>query len=308
MNLSKEFPIYTVKSQSETYPYRLKQIYNAPQTLYVRGTLPHKDISTLCIIGSREPTEYGVTILKYLMSEICELPICIISGLARGIDALSHEYALQYSISCIAVPGSGIDEKSLYPRKNIDLARNILISGGSLVSELPPTTKTARWHFPARNRIMSGLADAVLIIEAREKSGTLITAYHALNANREVLAVPGSITSPASSGTHELIRNGAQLIRNGRDIADALKLEITTRRNVSHLGFIHASQNQKQQVTDLTQDEKNIYDALESPQTHDFLCLKLSLPPSKLLVYISSLEMKGLILISQGIIRKKAIL
>jgi len=202
-----------------TAPQLLKEIPDAPEYLYIRGTLPclRKHIA-IAVIGSRNHTPYGKRVCEEIIQGLSGYPIVIISGLAIGIDAIAHQAALDANLPCIAVPGSGLKEEVLYPKSNRHLAQKILKNNGCLLSEYEPDFKATRWSFPHRNRIMAGLAHGVLIIEARKKSGTSITAHLSLEYNRDVLAVPGSIFNLQSEGCNTLIQEGALPVMSAQDI------------------------------------------------------------------------------------------
>lgn len=183
-----------------------------------------KDELRLLVVGSRAHSPYGERICRELIQNLTGYPIVIISGLALGIDSIAHKAALDAELRTIAFPGSGLSEKVLYPKTNLPLAKEILKNGGTLVSEYEPNTPPAPWTFPKRNRLMAGLADKVLIIEAKERSGTLITARLALDYNKDILVVPGPITSESSIGSNKLLRLGATPILSSDDILDAFGL------------------------------------------------------------------------------------
>ena len=176
-------------------------------------------------MGSREHTEYGKEVVEHLISGLKGYPVGIVSGLALGIDGLAHEAAMRHGLYTLAVPGSGLAESVLYPASHKQLAAEILKHGGGLLSEYPPETSAAKWTFPQRNRIMAGLCKATLLIEATEKSGTLITARLAVDYNRELLAVPGHIFSKNSYGTHQFLKLGATMVTEARDILLALGID-----------------------------------------------------------------------------------
>jgi DNA processing protein len=207
---------------SEEFPEWIKEIPQPPQTLYVRGALPTSQHIYLCVVGSRKHTSYGKEICQKLIRGLKGYPIVIVSGLAIGIDTIAHETAIDAGLKTIAFPGSGLDDSVIYPRSNLKLAHDIIEMGGCLLSESEPLFKAEIYSFPKRNRLMAGMSHAVLIIEAQEESGTLITARMALDYNRDVLAVPGSILSPNSKGSNELIRQGATPITNSSELLEAL--------------------------------------------------------------------------------------
>ncbi len=174
------------------YPEILKHIHNPPENLYIRGGLQN-GLLPIAIVGSRKMSTYGKQAVEFIVSGLQGFSVSIISGLAFGVDAQAHQSALQHGIHTVAVLGSGIDDQSIYPRANRGLANEILSSGGAIISEYPEGTKALDYHFPNRNRIISGISKCIIIIEADFKSGSLITAKFALEQNRDVFAVPGSI-------------------------------------------------------------------------------------------------------------------
>ena len=209
--------------EDSNYPHILKEIYNPPQILYYRGRLfPEEDC--LAVVGSRKYTHYGQQIIEDVVRKIARKDICIVSGLALGVDAHSHRVAIEEKTRTIAVLGTGLDARSVYPSHNRHLANLIVEKGGAIISEFPIGTAPLKHHFPQRNRIISGLAKATLVIEAREKSGALITARDALEQNREVLAVPGNIYSEMSKGPNSLIKHGAKVVLTAEDILESLDL------------------------------------------------------------------------------------
>lgn len=217
--------IHELNNKSADYPSVLREIPSPPKKLYVLGNLP-KDMPIVAIIGSRRPTKYGEEITYKLASELAAAGIGIVSGLALGIDAIAHKAALDAGGYTIAVMAHGLD--SIYPATNRSLAKRILAQSGGIVSEYQTGTPSLKQHFVARNRIISGLASAVVVTEADASSGSLITAKFALDQNRLVMAVPGNITSLRSAGPNNLIKNGALPITSASDILAALQLD--TRR------------------------------------------------------------------------------
>jgi DNA processing protein len=217
---------YAIRPLAENeFPPLLAEIPEQSKTLWAAGTLPAPELTLIAVVGSRHHTTYGKQVVEHLISGLAGYPIGIVSGLALGMDALAHEAALANGLYTLAVPGSGLDESVLYPRSNRRLARKILDAGGGLLSELAPTSPAALWTFPRRNRIMAGMCHATLLIEAGEKSGTLITARLAADYNRELMVVPGSIFSPTSRGTHQFLKLGATPVTEISDILDALRLD-----------------------------------------------------------------------------------
>jgi DNA processing protein len=204
------------------YPARLKEIYDLPPVLYVKGSLLPEDERSLSIVGTRKPSAYGREVTHRLTCDLAKAGVIIVSGLARGVDALAHRAALDMHQRTIAVMGSGVD--IIYPREHARLASEIA-EKGALVSEHPLGVRPDAQNFPRRNRIMSGMTLGTVVMEAGEGSGALIAARHALDENREVFAVPGNILSPSSRGTNRLIKeSGAKLVTDCKDILDELKL------------------------------------------------------------------------------------
>src|SRR5690348_18014538 len=195
-----------------TYPAQLRQIYDPPLALYVRGNPDLLSQPALAVVGTRHPTPYGLGMAERLACDLAARHLIIVTGLARGIDAAGHRGALAGRGKTIAVFGTGVDV--IYPRENQRLADQILVTGGALCSEFPMATFAAPQNFPIRNRIISGLALGVLVIEAGEYSGTRITARCALEQSREVYAVPGNVTNKLSWGPNTLIKQGAKLVRS----------------------------------------------------------------------------------------------
>lgn len=217
--------ITLVPLESETYPALLRELYDPPIALYLRGSLQSAQAPTVAVVGSRKATPYGRTATNTLVRPLAARGLIIVSGLAYGIDAEAHRATLAVRGRTIAVLGSGVDDNALYPRAHRGLAAEISSHGGAVVSEFPPGTSARAEFFPQRNRIIAGLSRAVVIVEAAAESGALITARLALAENREVLAVPGPITSPLSEGTNRLLREGAAPALSADDVFEALALE-----------------------------------------------------------------------------------
>jgi DNA processing protein len=205
------------------YPALLAQIYDPPRRVYLRGArVELLDGPCVAVVGARSCSQYGAHVARALARELAEAGVVIVSGLARGIDSAAHRGALEGRGATVAVLGCGIDRD--YPRAHAELARRISETG-LVVSEYPPGVEPAPWRFPARNRIVAGLSRATVIVEARERSGALITADFALDEGREVFAVPGEITSALSAGTNALLRAGAAPLLSAEDVLTALGLE-----------------------------------------------------------------------------------
>ena len=208
-----------------SYPEILKQIYDPPIVLYYKGSFRLSEFS-IAMVGSRKTTNYGAYTAKKLSYELALRGVQIISGLARGIDSIAHEGCLDAGGKTVAVLGCGLDY--IYPPENFYLYENILKAGGLILSEYPPGTPPLQHHFPARNRIISGLSSGVLVVEAAKRSGSLITASFALEQGREVFAVPGNIDCVYSKGTNQLIRDGAKMVLGIEDILEEFDYQVET--------------------------------------------------------------------------------
>lgn len=220
VELLKQHGVRPVPLGSPGYPPPLAAIPTPPPLLYVRGQWIDADLHAIGIVGSRNCTPYGRRMTEHLSRDLCRAGFCIVSGLARGIDGIAHRAALEAGGRTIAVLAGGLS--AIYPPEHTELAHAVARQG-AIISETPMTVAPQPGMFPARNRIISGLSRAVIVVEANSKSGALITATHAGEQGREVFAVPGPADSPASAGCHELIRKGARLIRNAEDVIDDLK-------------------------------------------------------------------------------------
>lgn len=285
-----EYPLRQL--DCEEFPPLVREIADQPTRLMARGTLPSYDLKWLAVVGSRKYTPYGKAACERLISDLRGTPIVIVSGLALGIDALAHKTALAAGLPCVAVPGSGLDWDILYPRSNQSLAKEILKNGGALISEFDEDQTADQWTFPQRNRIMAGISHATLLIEAEERSGTLITARLATEYNRELLAVPGSIFSANTAGTHQFLKLGARMVTSAADILDALGL-------ASKVGSLTASLPK-----DLTENEAKIFTLLAAPHSRDDIAAKLTLNATDLAIALSTLEIKGLITEELGLLRR----
>ncbi|MBC1473198.1 DNA-protecting protein DprA [Listeria grandensis] len=212
--------IQLVSIEDDYYPQLLRELYDPPLLLFARGDLELLAWEKLAIVGTRKMTEYGKQILHHLVEPLCKESLVIVSGLATGIDAQAHREALEIGGKTMAVIGSGFF--NFYPGENMELFEAIMKSG-LVLSEYAPHVTARKWHFPERNRIISGLCLGTLIIQAEKRSGSLITADAALNQNREVFAVPGGIFGLSSAGTNKLIQEGAKLVMDAPDIMEELR-------------------------------------------------------------------------------------
>ncbi len=275
--------------KKQDWPEALLEINDPPKQLYYRGKKPDLTSIFLTVVGSRKYSQYGKEVCQKLISGLRGYNITIVSGLALGIDGIAHKIALETNLKTIAVPGSGIDDSVLYPKTNTGLAKEILKSGGTLLSEFEPLEKASPWTFPQRNRIMAGLAHVVLIIEATEKSGTLITARLALDYNREVCTVPSSIFSHYSQGSNKLLRQGATAINTSQDLLRTLGFNLDDQPIQDKLKF-----------ADCSVEEKQILELLKEPLERNELIQKTNLTTSETNIILSSMEIKGLIKESLG--------
>ncbi len=272
--------IKCVKHSSDEYPKKLRDIDSPPKQLYVLGNLFDDDSYRISVVGTRRPTKYGRYVTETLVGELARLGVVIISGLALGIDGLAHTAALDAKGKTIAVMPCGLDK--IYPASHRGLAKKILAARGALLSEykegMPPLVQ----NFPTRNRIVSGLADAVLVIEAAARSGTSITAGFALEQGKTVMAVPGNINSPMSAGTNNLIRTGAFPVSSVTDILNACGLE-DLQTNKANLRGDNAA-------------EQTILDLLkEGPKDGDELQKLAKIKASEFNQALTMLEIKGTI-------------
>lgn len=280
----------------EKYPKLLKEIPAPPFLLYYRGsldTLYDKNKNRLAIVGSRKHSAYAEKVINELLPNLIEQKIEIISGLALGIDTLAHRGTLDNKGVTIAVLGTGVNSNNIYPYTNRHLAEEIINRGGIIISEFPPNTQPLPQNFPQRNRIISGLAQATLVIEAKEKSGSLITADFALNQNREILAIPGNIFAEFSRGTNNLIKFGAKAITKIEDILEIFKLEKTSE--------IEDKKTKKKEIILNNEEEKIIYSLLKQANeraekiTIDEIVKISQLDTSVINSKLSILELRGIV-------------
>ncbi len=283
--------IYILKP--EQMPKALLEIPQPPKKLYIRGKLPKGELIYLAVVGSRKYTSYGKDICEKLIKGLKGYPIVIVSGLAIGIDTIAHKAAIANGLTTISFPGSGLDNDVLHPRSNIKLAQEIIDNNGCLISEMEPTMKATLYSFPQRNRLMAGISKAVLIIEAEEKSGTLITARMALDYNRDVMAVPGSAFSSNSNGTNWLIKQGATPVTSSEDVLIALGFNIEKPK-----------QTDAEKYADCGKDEMKIIGLLREPMERNELIRASGLPIGSANALLSIMELKELIKEELGEIKK----
>jgi len=249
--------------RDQEYPALLLEIHSPPPVLYYKGNINilNSSVNCLAIVGSREHSAYANKVVSELIPALIENRIVIVSGLAYGVDTLAHQEALLNNGLTIAVLGCGLRKDKIYPYSNKVLAEKIIKNNGLLLSEFPPQTSPLKTNFPQRNRIIAGLCQATLVVESREKSGSLITAYQALEQNREVLAIPGNIFSEFSRGPNGLIKKGAKLILDYEDILEVFNLSTAITKNKK--GNINKINNQKELLLE-TELEKTIYSLIKT--------------------------------------------
>ncbi len=281
MEKLERYGIKTVTCGDSDYPSRLKEIYDYPPVLYIRGSLMPEDEWCLAVVGTRRATVYGKQVTEEIVTDLAHSKITIVSGLAKGIDTIAHRSALEAGGRSLAVFACGLD--IVYPGENAKLARDI-IDQGALISEYPLGTKPRAENFPRRNRILSGLSLGVLITEAGETSGTMITARMALEQNREVFAIPGSILSPVSRGTNKLIQEGAKLVCDYTDILEELNLMTVAR------------QIEMREILPESETESIILQQLSAEPVHvDEVCRSSGLSAAAVSGTLAMMELKGLV-------------
>ena len=276
--------IQVVTYASPLYPQSLKRIYDPPPLLYCQGSLTPADAAAVAVVGSRSASDYGRRAASDICREIALAGLTVVSGMARGIDSIAHAAALAAKGRTIAVLGCGVD--IVYPPENKKLYERIA-ENGAVLSEYGMGAKPSAYNFPARNRIISGLSLGVLVVEAGMKSGSLITARVALEQGREVFAVPGSIYSFKTKGSHSLIRSGAKLVEGAADIFEELQLGAVSRA---------AEAPEADGLSELEPEQQRLYGLLqESPVHIDDLILQSKLPSGQLSSLLLELELSGFV-------------
>jgi len=270
--------IEKITIQDKEYPKLLKEIYDPPQELFFLGEIKAEENLPLAIVGTRKVSNYGKQVTTELSRGLARAGFTIISGLALGVDGLAHQSALDVGARTVAVLGCGLD--NIYPPVHKKLAEQIVKSGGAIISEYPPGTMPLKHHFPARNRIISGLSLGTLVVEAPETSGALITAKCALEQNREVLAVPGNIFNQNSFGTNQLIKLGAKAITKIEDVFEVFNLE--------------PLKNQRKKIEPANEEEKIILDILsKEPNNIDEIVKKSNLDAATVNSTLIMMEISG---------------
>ena len=275
--------IKNLKFEDKEYPPLLREIHHPPKELYIKGEIINQDKIAIAIVGTRKYSQYGKQVCLDITTKLAKLGITIVSGLARGIDTFAHKAALEAGGRTIAVLGSGMDRQSFFPSSNYELGEEIA-KNGAVITEYPDGTKGAIYTFPERNRIVSGLSLGVVVIEAPEESGALITANLALEQNKEVFAIPGNIYEINSQGTNKLIKEGAKLVTCVEDILEEL--------NLSHL----LQESPKTKIKPENQEEEIVLSILSLQPMHIDEIIKLSkLPTSTVNSTLTILEIKNAI-------------
>jgi DNA processing protein len=283
--LLKEIGAKIITFKDEEYPKRLKDIYDPPALLYMRGELKQEDAFAVSIVGSRRTTPYGRWFTEKVSQELARYGVTIVSGMARGIDSFAHWGAISGGGRTIAVLGCGVDV--IYPSENRNLFTK-MIDHGAILSEFPIGSPPEGGHFPRRNRIISGLSIGVVVVQASEKSGSLITANYALEQGREVFAVPGNVGTESSRGTHRLIKEGAKLVESSEDILEEILPQWRRERE--------AAPEVEAPKPNLTQEERLLYELLgETPLHIDVIIRESGLDPGKVSSLLLNLELKGLV-------------
>ena len=265
----------------ETYPRRLKEIDQPPPVLYLRGALLPEDEWAVAIVGTRRVTAYGRSVTEELAAILARNGVTVISGLARGVDSIAHQAALNAGGRTMAVMGTGVDQ--IYPPENQRLAEKML-QQGALLSDYPLGTQPEGTNFPPRNRLISGLSLAVVVVEAGQTSGALITATFAAEQGREVFAVPGNITAPQSQGTNRLIQDGATPLLNPQQVLEALNLTMVTEHRTAR------------RVLPSDPVEKQVYQVLGAEPLHvDEIRLRTEMPIEQVSATLALMELKGMV-------------
>jgi DNA processing protein len=264
------------------YPPLLEEISSPPPIIYYRGNIKLLSEKQLAVVGSRKISSYGQQVIEKIIPEIVRAGLIITSGLAIGVDYYAHQITLENEGLAVAVLGNGLSEKIMRRTSSYNLYRNIIRQSGVVISEFPPFFEASKFTFPVRNRIISGLSLGTLIIEAAEKSGSLITAKHALEQGREIFVIPGNIFSSQSVGANQLLKEGAKCVTNANDILETFNFSFNLSKKDSFISFEDET-------------EEKIYKMLSfDPMPFDLLIKKIQLSPAELSAKISLMELKGL--------------
>ncbi len=278
--------IKAITLEDEDYPYYLKQIYDPPITLFIKGgTSKINPEKCLAIVGSRKASHYIQQVLRKIISDLKGTDITIVSGMATGVDSCAHQAAIDNDLCTVAVLASGLDH--IYPKSNKKLSEKISQDNGAVITEYFPDTSPLPMRFPRRNRIISGLSQGTLVAEAGLKSGALITANLCLEQGRELMCIPGQVTNPNTEGVNKLIKEGASLVSSAKDILNTLKWPQNNINNTSGENI----------QTKLLDNERKIYEILDlsEPVSFDTLVDKLKLSPDELMTALTTMELNGII-------------
>ncbi len=284
--------IKKIEITSPGYPMRLKEIKKGknfpPKELYYQGDISLVNEACFAVVGARRFSSYGKQVVYDIVGQLVDIGFIIVSGIAPGIDTLAHQIVVERNAKTIAVLGTGIDKKSFYPKSNIKLAQKIIEQGGCIISEYPPGTSATKFTFPQRNRIIAGISLGILVIEARLKSGSLITANYGFNQNKNVFAIPNSIYSQNSKGCNQLIKKGAKLVENIGDIlSEFQKLNLDFNLKIDYASFTAKT------VTGKTREEEiilNILKKIGNPVDLEKIGEESQLSPAVILSTIANLE------------------
>jgi len=281
LKLLERYNVRLISITDEEYPDLLKFIYDPPILLYIKGEILPRDSRAIAIVGTRKPTSYGRISARKIGVEIVRTGFTIVSGLAYGIDSCVHKAALDTGGRTIAVCGTGLD--IVYPAVHRALAKDI-IQSGALISEFPLGSKIEAWNFPTRNRIISGMCKGTFVIEGKKTSGALLTAKMALEQNRDVFALPGNINSPQSEGPNYLIKLGAKIVTNAKDILEEYHIKM---------------QVESEKITPkMTEEEGEIYKLLQKNDRNlglDEMVTLLDFSPARISAMLLNMELKGII-------------
>ncbi len=276
--------IKTINIEDKNYPKLLKKIKNPPKVLYFKGEFPVQ-APCLAIVGTRKYSSYGRQITFEIAGDLADAGIVIVSGFAPGIDTFAHQAVIEKNKKTIAVLGTGLDKKSIYPQSNTKLVEKIIKNKGALISEYPPGTPGSKYSFPQRNRIIAGLCLGILVIEAKQKSGALITAKYGFEQNKKIFAVPGPIHTPNSKGPHYLIKKGARLVENANDILKEIS---------SMIELNLPAQKRIKELKGETKEEQLVLEVLKETNLHiDKIIEKTNLCAAVVISALANLEITG---------------
>ncbi len=276
--------IFAITINDEKYPKMLKEIYDAPAGIFYKGNIEVLGAPSVGVVGSRKISLYAQRSTPFIVKELAKNGVVIASGLALGVDTFAHQATVEVGGKTVAVLGGGLDKKNFYPPQNYDLARKIIETGGAVISEHSVGAPPLNFNFPQRNRIISGLSLGILVVEAAERSGALITAKTALDQNREVFAVPGNIFQTNSYGTNELIKKGAHLVTTASDIMEILDFKKV------------AAYAENKKIIPENPDEEKILAVLSADPLHiDAICRAVNMEAARLNGLLMMMEMKGMV-------------